>query len=125
LEFRRVLFRSFMFLPLSNTFSLDRLILKLKYSNTRFRYNPAQTVSVLAYYLPLLMGIGFVYFDSLFFKYTSHLWLNGLGMWLPASMPQAVLFDISFLLNIKFLVIALGYITLIFETIFLFTFWKK
>src|SRR5690606_15745147 len=80
----------FIFLPLSKTFSLDRLLLKLKYSNTRFRYNPPQTVSVLAYYLPLLMGIGFVYFDSLFFKYTSHLWLNGLGMWLPASMPQAV-----------------------------------
>lgn len=115
----------FMFLPLSKTFSLDRLILKLKYSNTRFKYSPPQTVSVLAYYIPILAGIGFVYFDSLFFKYTSHLWLNGLGMWLPSSMPQAVLFNVSFLLNVKFLVIALGYITLVFETIFLFIFWRK
>jgi predicted DCC family thiol-disulfide oxidoreductase YuxK len=115
----------FIFLPLSKTFSLDRLILKLKYSNIRFRYNPPQTVSVLAYYIPVLAGIGFVYFDSIFFKYTSHLWLNGLGMWLPSSMPQAVLFNVSFLLNIKFLVIALGYITLIFESLFLFTFWRK
>jgi predicted DCC family thiol-disulfide oxidoreductase YuxK len=115
----------FIFLPLSRTFSLDRLILKLKYSNTRFKYSPPQTVSVLAYYIPVLAGIGFVYFDSIFFKFTSHLWLNGLGMWLPASMPQSILLDISPLLNIKPLVIALGYITLVFEAIFLFTFWRK
>src|SRR5690606_1157309 len=115
----------FIFLPISTTFSLDRLILKLKYSNTRFRYIPSQTVSVLAYYLPVLLGIGFFYFDSVFFKFTSPLWLNGLGMWLPSSLPQAILVDISPLLNIKVLVIALGYLTLAFEAIFLFTFWRK
>src|SRR5690554_1600910 len=95
----------FIFLPISKTFSLDRLILKLKYSNTLVRYNPPQTVSVLAYYLPVLLGIGFFYFDSVFFKFTSPLWLNGLGMWLPSSLPQAILVDISPLLNIKVLVI--------------------
>lgn len=115
----------FIFLPVSKSFSLDRLRLKLKYSNTRFRYEPSQEVSVLSYYVPILLGIGFVYFDSVFFKLSSHLWLNGLGLWLPSSMPQAVFLNISSLLNIKYLVLGLGYLTLIFETIFLFTFWRK
>jgi predicted DCC family thiol-disulfide oxidoreductase YuxK len=115
----------FMFLPISKTFSIDRLLLKLKYSNTRFRYTPPETVSVLAYYIPLLMGIGFVYFDSVFFKLNSSLWLNGLGLWLPSSLPQIILADISPLLNIKILVVTLGYFTLLFEIIFVFVFWRK
>lgn len=115
----------FMFLPLSKTFSLDRLILKLKYSNTRIKYNPPQTVSVLAYYIPLLMGIGFVYFDSVFFKYSSELWLEGLGVWLPASVPQSVFANLSFLLNLKYLNIFLSWLTLFFETAFIFIFWRK
>lgn len=113
------------FLPVSRTLSIDRLLLKLKYSNTRFRYNPPKTVSVLSYYIPVFLGIGLVYFDSVFFKYTSHFWLKGLGLWVPSSMPQAILFDISPILNAKYLVIGLGYLTLLFETIFLFAFWRK
>src|SRR5687768_15811465 len=46
------------FLPVSRTLSLDRLLLKLKYSNTRFRYNPPKTVSVLSYYIPVFLGVG-------------------------------------------------------------------
>jgi len=114
-----------MFLPLSKSLSLDRLLLKLKYSNTRFRYNPPQTVSLLSYYATIFVGIGFVYFDSVFFKFNSSLWLEGLGLWLPASVPQCVFFDITPILNLKYLVIGLGYLTLVFETVFLFTFWRK
>jgi predicted DCC family thiol-disulfide oxidoreductase YuxK len=115
----------FIILPISKTISLDRLLLKLKYSNTRFRYDPPGTVSALAYYVTVLFGVGFVYFDSVFFKAGSHLWMNGLGLWLPSSMPQAVLFDITPLLNFKYLVIGLGYLTLVFEAIFLFTFFRR
>ncbi|MBG6236606.1 putative DCC family thiol-disulfide oxidoreductase YuxK/uncharacterized membrane protein YphA (DoxX/SURF4 family) [Pedobacter sp. CAN_A7] len=115
----------FIFLPISKSISIDRLLLKLKYSNTRFRYNPPETVSVLAYYCPILLGIGLVYFDSVFFKFNSSLWLNGLGLWLPSSLPQTILFDISTILNLKYLVIALGYFTLLFEAVFLFIFWNK
>lgn len=115
----------YMFLPLSKTYSLDRLILKLRYSNTRFKYNPSQTVSVLAYYIPVLAGIGFVYFDSIFYKYRSDLWLHGLGVWLPASVPQSVFANLSLLLNFKYLNVFLSWLTLIFETVFIFIFWKK
>ncbi|WP_214228883.1 DCC1-like thiol-disulfide oxidoreductase family protein [Pedobacter sp. B4-66] len=115
----------FMFLPISRSLSFDRLIVKLKYSNTRFRFNPPNTVSVLSYYLIILLGIGFVYFDSVFFKFDSKLWIHGLGLWLPGSLPEAVIHNNSLLLNSKPLVIGLGYLTLIFETIFLFVFWIK
>lgn len=113
------------FLPVSRCLSVDRLLTKLKYSNTRFQYNPPKTVSVLGYFVPLLMGIAFVYFDSVFFKFASDFWIHGLGLWLPASMPQAVFIDTSFLLNNRLLVIGLGYLTLVFEAVFLFTFWLK
>jgi len=115
----------FIFLPISNTFSLDRLLLKLKYSNTHYFYNPTQTVSALAYFAPLLLGTSFVYFDSVCFKFCSPLWLNGLGLWLPSSIPQTVFFSIKALLNIKYLVIGLGYLALFFELSFLFVFWRK
>jgi len=115
----------FIFIPVSRTLSLDRLLLKLKYSNTGFHYKPPQTVSAISYYIPVLLGVGFIYFDSVFFKLSSPLWLRGLGLWLPGSLPEAVIFNNSFLLNLKYLIIALGYLTLIFETIFLFVFWRK
>lgn len=109
----------FIFLPVSKNFSLDRLIL------TKNTSNKPQKVSVLSYYLPVLVGIGFVYFDSVFFKLTSPLWMNGLGMWKPASMPQSVFINISPLLNLKYFMLTLGYLTFLFETIFIFTFWRK
>lgn len=109
----------FIFLPVSKNFSLDRLILT---KNTSYK---PQKVSVLSYYLPVLVGIGFVYFDSVFFKLTSPLWMNGLGMWKPASMPQSVFINISPLLNLKYFMLTLGYLTFLFETIFIFTFWRK
>ncbi|SEA69072.1 DCC1-like thiol-disulfide oxidoreductase family protein [Psychroflexus halocasei] len=115
----------FMFLPISRNLSLDRLRIKLKYSNTKFRYNPPTKVSVINYYLIIIFALGFVYFDSVFFKLTSDLWMNGLGLWFPASMPQANFFNISPLLNLKYLVIGLGYLTFVFEAIFLFVFWRK
>lgn len=113
------------FLPVSTCCSVDRLRLKLKYSNTRFEYNPPNSVSALSYYFPIMLGIGFVYFDSIFFKLTSHLWMHGLGMWKPASLPMITHFNTSLIMNQKLLVQFLGYLTLAFELIFLFFFWFK
>lgn len=113
------------FLPVSRCLSLDRLRLKLKYSNTRFTYTPSDTVSSLAYLVPVLIGIGLVYFDSIFHKLASDFWFRGLGMWLPAVLPQTVFFDTTFIMNIKWLVLALGFLTLVFEASFIFLFWRK
>lgn len=113
------------FLPISRNISIDRLLLKYKYSNTKFEYNPSREVSVLAYFIPILVGVAFVYFDSIFFKFSSEFWMKGLGMWLPTSVPPIILNDLQFLLNQKYLMYFLGYLTLVFEAIFLFTFFRK
>lgn len=105
--------------------SIDRLRLKLKYSNTRYNYIPPTKVTVLNYYILLFAGIAVVYFDSIFYKLSSHNWMNGIGMWLPSSLPQNVHIDASAVLNIKWISLALGYITVLFEAVFLFTFFRK
>jgi predicted DCC family thiol-disulfide oxidoreductase YuxK len=113
------------FINISKTGSLDSLWLKLQYSNTRVNYNPIAKTSVLNYYALILIGIAFVYFDSVFYKFASQLWLDGLGVWLPASLLQITYIDSSFFLNQKWLVLGLGYLTLVFELIFIFVFFRK
>lgn len=113
------------FMPISRCLSIDRLFLKLKYSNTRFRYSPPVTVSALNYFIPVFVGIALVYFDSIFHKFASDFWTRGLGVWLPSVMPQTVFIDTSALMNIKWLVIFLGYLTVVFEATFIFLFWRK
>jgi predicted DCC family thiol-disulfide oxidoreductase YuxK len=112
----------FLFLPISRRLSLDRLRLKLRYSNTQFRYHPPATVSQLAYYVPVVVGIAFVYLDSTLYKLTSPMWLAGLGMWKTLSLPYETQLNSSFILNNELLVKALGYLTLVFEFFFLFLF---
>lgn len=113
------------FINISKTGSLDSLWLKLKHSNTRITYNPSSKTSVLNYYILVLIGIAFVYFDSVFYKFASPLWLNGLGVWLPSSIPQITHIDASFILNQKWFIISMGYLTLLFETLFIFLFFRK
>jgi len=115
----------FLFMPISKEWSLDKLVLKLRYTTARKTYEPPIKVSQLYYFVLLFFGIAFVYFDSIFFKLTSNNWLSGLGMWIPANLPMISHFEIPFLDNSKFITQSLGYITLVFELIFIFFFWKK
>lgn len=114
-----------LFLPVSRVLSFDRLLTKLKYSSSRFRYEPPVKVSALAYLIPAMIGIGFVYYDSILYKLVSHYWLNGLGMWLPSSLPMIAQVDMTAILNLKFLMKFVGYLTLVFEFAFLFLFWHR
>lgn len=118
-----------LFLPISQQLSLDRLIEKLKYSNTRFQYTPPITTTSLSYTIPIMITIGFVYFDSVFYKTVSVFWMKGLGVWLPSSFPQISITSTSgiagFLINNFYLTKFFGYLTLVFETVFLFLFWFK
>jgi len=116
----------FLFLPISRGLSIDNILIQLKYSGPYQQYKPDVSVNVWAYYLPILLGLGFVYADSMLFKLTSeNIWLKGLGMWLPASMPQAVHINVSSILNQEYLMKFLGYLTMVFEGLFLFLFWFK
>jgi predicted DCC family thiol-disulfide oxidoreductase YuxK len=114
-----------MFMPISKCLSLDRLWQKLKYSSSSYHYIPDTKVNVWNYWMLLLTGVGFMYFGSVFFKLSSELWLSGLGMWLPSSMPMATYSNLDFILDIKFFSIALGYVSFIFEALFIFLFWFK
>jgi len=118
-----------LFLPISRRFSLDRLWKKLKYSNTRYTYKPPKKTTVLSYLLPLLVVNGFVYFDSVFYKLTSDFWMAGLGVWYPSSFPQFAITSTSglggFLINNEYLTKFFGYLTVVFETVFIFLFWFR
>ncbi len=112
-------------LPTSKSYSLDNLFEKINKSTLRKEFKINEIVPEFYYYIILLTGIGFVYLDSIFYKLCSPLWINGLGMWLPASVPFAVNIDSTSLLNQELLMKFLGYFTIFFEAIFIFLFWKR
>lgn len=114
-----------LFMPISRVLSLDSLWQKLKYTSVGKIYKIDRKVLKINYLILPFTAIGLVYFDSVFHKLSSTMWLNGLGVWLPSSLPMITWNDTSFLLNQKWLILFLGYLVLIFETIFIFLFWFK
>lgn len=114
-----------LFLPVERCLSVDRIRKRLQYSTPQKAYTPPRKVSSLAYLIPMLVGGAFVYSDSVLYKMVSYNWMNGLGMWLPANLPQITHFNSSGLMNIKGLAIFLGYFTIFFEAVFIFLFWFK
>lgn len=107
------------FAPISARLSLDRLLLARRGVSV-----PGDT-SELYPLLIVLFGIGAIYFDSVFYKLVSPMWLGGLGVWLPASLPQVAWVDFTPLLDTQWLVRGLGYLTLVFETLFVFLIWFR
>lgn len=109
-----------MFMPLDKAFAIDDLRKKLA---TPFihdsAHEPAQ-VSRLTYYLPVIICLGFLYFDSVIHKMFAEHWRNGLGAWLPSSMPYYIsAIDMSWLLNIESLQKLIGYTIIVFQLTFL------
>jgi predicted DCC family thiol-disulfide oxidoreductase YuxK len=112
-----------LFMPGDRAFSIDILRYKLNTPFIQCNTHPKPTVSVLAYYLPIAICLGFLYFDSAIHKMFAEHWRNGLGSWLPATQPYYVsAIDMSALLNNKLLHNILGYTILIFQFTFIFFF---
>lgn len=110
------------FIPVGLCFSVDAL----------FNKPPTQIVGVAPnlvnagnYYMLILCGLALVYTDSIFWKASSPMWRNGLGLWLPASLPHISYLSIEWFLNQKWLVLSLGYLTFLFEGLFIFLFMAK
>lgn len=114
------------FLPIDRAFSFDNLRNKLAQVNfSTLRLQPV-TTSLLAYYLPIGICLGFLYFDSAIHKMFAEYWRNGLGAWLPSSMPYYIsAIDMSWLLNIEFLQKTIGYTIIIFQFAFPFVFFHR
>jgi len=112
-----------LFLPADRAFSIDTLRHKLSTPFVHYSKYPKPTVTVLAYYLPLVICLGFLYFDSAIHKLFAEHWRNGLGSWLPATQPYYVsALDMSVLLNNEWLEKTLGYTILVFQFTFPFLF---
>ena len=112
-----------LFMPGDRAFSIDQLRYKLSTPFTHYNTYPKPTVSSLAYYLPVLICLGFLYFDSAVHKLFAEHWRNGLGSWLPSTQPYYVsAIDMSFLLNNELLQKFIGYTVLVFQFTFIFFF---
>ncbi|PKM11938.1 MAG: thiol-disulfide oxidoreductase [Gammaproteobacteria bacterium HGW-Gammaproteobacteria-3] len=112
-----------MFMPVDRAFAIDRLRLKLSTPFTHYRQYPKARVSALSYYLPVLICLGFLYFDSAIHKLFAEHWRNGLGAWLPSTQPYYMsALDVSWLLNQEYLQKFIGYTILVFQFTFLFFF---
>jgi hypothetical protein len=104
----------FIFLPVSQALSMDSRGKNLSTSV------PAYCSAAL-----LFVGIFLVYSDSLFHKYGSEMWADGLSFWLPSSLPQTSLHDLTFFLDNKAFVLAAGYLAFVIEAAFCFLFWWR
>lgn len=115
-----------MFQPSQRALSLDNLRLKLKYSMPGHLYQPPNRVPVLSYYLPLAILLGLLYLDAGIHKLSAEFWRNGLGAWLPPTMPYYMSgIDMSWLLNQRIAEMAIGYTLIVFQFIFLPLFWFR
>lgn len=113
------------FAPVSRRLSVDAWLLRRR---PEWPISPAprpSTVAAIWHYVFLALGVGLVYFDSVFHKLGSDMWLRGLGLWLPASLPPIIWTKAQALLNQQWLVRAAGYIVFIFEFGFLVLVWKR
>ena len=112
-----------LFMPADRSFSIDTLRYKLGNPFKNYNTYPKACVSSLAYYLPVLICLGFLYFDSSVHKLFAEHWRNGLGSWLPSTQPYYVsALDMSFLLNNELLQKCIGYTVLVFQFTFIFFF---
>ncbi|GAA0731602.1 hypothetical protein GCM10009430_43960 [Aquimarina litoralis] len=113
------------FLPIQKELSLDLLRKKIEYLNKGVLYK-IEKVSKINYLVPVFVAVGLVYFDAaVVYKMKSPMWLNGLGIWLPSSLPQITMTDAQWLLNQEWLIKFLSNLTMIFEFVFIFLFWNK
>lgn len=108
------------FMPTDKAFAIDGLRKKLATPFVHYSQYPTAQVSRLTYYLPVIVCLGFLYFDSAIHKMFAEHWRNGLGAWLPSSMPYYIsALDMSWLLDIEPLQKLIGYTIIVFQFSFL------
>jgi len=108
------------FLQCTKSLSVDRVLDNVKRARSGLSPSPLE-VTNWDYYVPLLVGVGFVYADSVLWKLTDSAWTGGLGMYRPCSLPH--ISYPSFLTGGKdteMVFRALGMLTLAFESLFIF-----
>lgn len=111
------------FMPIDKAFSIDNLRHKLLTPFKHYSSYSINHVSILSYYIPVIICLGFLYFDSAIHKMFAEHWRNGLGAWLPSSIPFYIsAIDMSWLLNNELIQKSIGYLIIIFQFTFVFLF---
>ncbi len=114
------------FMPIDKALSIDGLRKKLANPFVHYSHYKKEQVSPLAYYIPVAVCLGFLYFDSAIHKMFAEHWRNGLGAWLPASMPYYVsAINMSWFLNNETLQKIIGYTIIVFQFSFIFLFYVR
>ena len=113
------------FMPLGRALSVDNLVYKLQFKHQN-KPDISKNVSVLVLMAPVLICLGFLYFDSAMHKMFAEHWRNGLGGWLPSSMPYYIsALDMTWLLEMEWVQKSIGYIILVFQFSFIFLFYRR
>jgi len=111
------------FMPIDQALAIDGLRKKLANPFKHYSCYQLPQVSVLAYNLPVIICLGFLYFDSSIHKMFAEHWRNGMGAWLPSSIPYYMsALDMSWLLNNEILEKIIGYTIIVFQFSFMFLF---
>jgi predicted DCC family thiol-disulfide oxidoreductase YuxK len=114
------------FMPADRAFAIDALRKKLATPFTHYSQYQRAEVSALVYYLPVAVCLGFLYFDSVIHKMFAEHWRNGLGGWLPTSIPYYMsAIDMSALLNLEMVQKTIGYTIIVFQFTFLWFFQRR
>lgn len=112
------------FLPSARRLALDPLRARWREGLTGPLDEAETKVPLLAVLLPLGLSLGLLYLDSGLHKLSSEFWRNGMGAWLPSTMPYYMSpIDMSPLLEQPLLERGIGYTVMGFQLLFLFLFW--
>ena len=115
-----------LFMPIDQAFAIDALRKKLARPFVHYSHYKRPEVSALVYYLPVAVCLGFLYFDSVIHKMFAEHWRNGLGGWLPSSIPYYMsAIDMSALLNLETVQKMIGYTIIVFQFTFLWFFQQR
>jgi hypothetical protein len=104
------------FTPIQNSYAIDKRLFSLK----------SQTIK-LTYITFIICSLGLMYTGSGISKLFSMIWLRGLGIWHPLSLPHISWNQVpEYIVDRKWIMIATNYIIMIWELLFIpLIIWKK
>ena len=75
--------------------------------------------------MALAFTVATLYVHAVLWQTSSLMWLGGLGLWGPASLPYNTFYDVAPLLDVLSLMLAAGYVALVFEVVFPLMIWFR
>ncbi len=107
-------------------FSLDNLLLRIKFQTSDTGFRPDSTVPVIHYTILLGVSLGLLYLDAGLHKFHAAFWMNGLGPWVPSTMPYYISpINLDWWLNLETIQKIVGYSLILFQLCFVFLFHQR